>query len=273
MSTEELRPEHSTKASRMGEFMQEGKWRLTNRFMLIPPVAIVNGHWEGVQAGAIQGEVIGNPTGENFLSCYFCGTGINDHLTFTDRETGRQVNIGNVCVEHIWEASHNRDFEINKGLESLKSKVVREFKKKTHRKYLLEFLDAGMEKWQKPINDKIDTILEGNDKAYWNPPTRTIQKGDKTFEVKATLWEQKDGAEERERSDRNPIKDLREKFANRGWNVKPLIPEFQKLINDHGFDDVVPNPKPLTAEETLQMQKEIQVHIDDYFKKSEVRKN
>ncbi len=251
--------------------MQEGKWRLTNRFILIQPVAFEDGRWVPITSGNISGEVIGNPQGENFFACYFCGTSINDHLTFTDRKTGRKVNIGNVCVERIWEATHNRDFEINKGLESLKSKVVREFKKKTHRKHLLEFLDAGIDKWQKPLNDKIDTILSKNDKAYWNPPERTITKksvdGDeKSFTVKATLWEQKDGAEERERKDRNPIKDLRDRFDCAGWNVKPLIPEFQKIINDAGFDDIVPNPKPLTPEEHSQMQNEVQVHVDSYLK-------
>lgn len=270
---EEPRVQHSTKASRMGEFMQEGKWRLTGRFIMIPPVTFENGRWVAVHSGIISGEIIGEPKGENFLSCYFCGTSINDHLTFTDRDTGRQVNIGNVCVEHIYEATHNRDFAVNKGLESLKSKVVREFKKRVHRKDLLEFLDVGIPVWQKEINDKVDAELKTNEHAFWNPPTRTVTKNDKIFELQATLWEQKDGAQQREYNKRNPIKIMRDEFDRMGWNASPMIQVFQDLIKTQGFDIIVPKPRKLTNEEQLQLTREVQVHVDDYLKHSKESKN
>lgn len=265
--------EHSTKASRLGEWLQEGTWRLTGSFVIIPPVVFDENMGRLVGAPNTGGCVIGEPVGTPLFSCYFCGTGINEHYTFTDRKTGKQVNIGNVCVWKLEEQLGQKNMAVAKGLKSLRDKVTREFKKRIHRKDMLTFLDAGMEEWQKPLNDKINAVLKGNDKAYYNPPSRTIKKGEKTFEVKTTAWEQKDGAEEREFKDRNPIKILRNDFDLRDWNVKPMIPVFEKLIKTQGFEITIPKPRTLSQEELTELAKEIQVHVDDYMKNSEVRKN
>lgn len=266
MITEEHVQLESTKASRLGEFFREGNWHIIGSFLILPQYVVQDGNGNF----KINPErVIGVKRGENTHSCYFCGTPIQEHITFKDNKSGRMVNIGNVCVEKLGDQVGQRNVTIMKGLKSLKDKVTREFKKKIHRQDLLNFLDAGMDEWQKPINDKIDAVLKGNDKAYWNPPTRTIKKGDKTYEVKATLWEQKDGVQERELKDRNPIKTLRDSFDLRGWNVKPLIPEFEKLIAEQGFDVKIPKPRTLTKEDFEKLGKEIQVNVDNYLGKEE----
>jgi len=261
--------EHSTKASRVGEFLQEGKWRITGSFIIIPPVMFDENIGQLVGVPNTCGAVIGKPRGENIGQCYFCHTMINEHIVFTDVKTGRMVNIGNVCVDKLGVQLGNKNVAIAKGLKSLKEKVVREFKKNVHRKDLITFLDEGMGTWQKEINDKVDAELKANEHAFWNPPTRTVTKNGKNFELQATLWEQKDGADKREYSKRNPVKFMRDKFYTNDWNVKPMIPVFEELIKKQGFDVVIPKPRPLTGEELLQLSKEIQVHIDDYLKYSQ----
>ncbi len=268
MSTEEHVQLQSTKASRLGEFMNEGTWNVIGSFLIIPQYAVNDGNGN---IHIIPEQVIGTKRGENIHYCYFCGTGINEHITFRDTKSGRMVNIGNVCIEKLGEQLGDQNIAVMKGLKSLKDKVTREFKKKIHRQDLLNFLDAGIEKWQKPINDKIDSRLKENDKAYYNPPTRTIKKGDQTYELKTTAWEQKDGAEEREFKDRNPIKTLRNSFDLRGWNVKPLIPEFEKLIAEQGFDVQIPKPRTLTKDDLAELARQIQVNVDEYLKTKESR--
>ena len=267
-SEEEYVPLESTKASRLGEFFTEGDWHIIGSFLIIPQYVVNDGNGN---FKIIPEQVIGTKRGENLHSCYFCGTPIQEHITFKDRKSGRMVNIGNVCVEKLGEQVGQRNITVMKGLKSLKDKVAREFKKKIHRKDLLEFLDGGMATWQKEINDKVDAELKANEHAFWNPATRTVTKNDKTFELQATLWEQKEGAEQREFGKRNPIKVMRDEFEKMGWNVKPMIPIFEGLISKQGFDVKIPSPRPLNKDELTELSRHIQVNVDEYLKKLEDR--
>jgi len=268
LTTEEAHIEHDTKASRVGEFLQEGTWRIIGSFLIVPSYT----DYESGQPKFIPVEVIGVKRGENIYYCYFCHTSILEHITFRDIKSGREINIGNICVDNLGEQIGQKNIAVAKGLKSLKSKVVREYKKKIHRKDLLSFLDAGMDEWQKPANDKVNALLKENDKSFYNPELRTIVKGDKKFEVKATLWEQKDGADKRQEKARNPIRWLRDSFDSQGWNVKPLVPEFEKLIKEHGFEVSIPKPRTLNKEELRELARQIQVHTDNYFRNSKEEK-
>lgn len=249
--------------------MQEGTWKVVGRFMIIPQHTVTDGNGNYKY---IPEEVIGVKRGENLHNCYFCGTPIQEHITFRDIKSGREVNIGNVCIDHLGDQLGRQEIAVAKGLDSLKSKVVREFKKRVHRKQLIDYLDANMERFQKPRNDKIDERLKENPKAYWNPAVKTISKDGKVVELKTTLWEQSHDANDKEYKDRNFLKVLRDDFEKSDWNAKPLIESFQKMINNEGFTDVIPKPRLLTEEEHAKMQKEVQVNIEEYLKAREKRK-
>ena len=89
--------------------------------------------------------------------------------------------------------------------------------------------------------------------------------------MQATLWEQKEGAEQREFGKRNPIKVMRDEFEKMGWNVKPMIPIFEGLISKQGFDVKIPSPRPLNKDELTELSRHIQVNVDEYLKKLEDR--
>ncbi len=44
-----------------------------------------------------------------------------------------------------------------------------------------------------------------------------------------------------------------------------MIPEFEKLIAEQGFDDKIPKPRTLTKDELKQLAKETQVNVDEYL--------
>jgi hypothetical protein len=252
----------STNASRLGEFLSKGDWHIIGSFLIIDQYTVTDGNGN---YKVIPEQVIGEKRGENFRSCYFCGTPINEHITFRDNISKREVNIGNVCVDKLGDAIDEKELLVFKGLKSVKDKVAREFKKKIHRKDMLDFLDANMDKWQKKVNDEVDVLLKKDPKAFYNAAEKTIVKNNKEFVLKTTAFEQKQGSDAREFAKRNPIKTLRDSFELRGWNVKPLIEEFEKLITAQGFNDKIPKPRRLTKAELDQLAKETQINVDQYL--------
>jgi len=266
-----------TRSTRMADFLSKGSWRFVNYFELIPPVEFVNGRWipqhHNMGSYTISGEVNGKVMGKNVFHCEYCGTSIQCHFTIQNRETKELVNIGCFCIEKI--PALDKGTALIKGYESVKRKVKSDFRRTIHTKQLLQFLDDNMKALATPRHERCDKAIADNPEHFWKEEEKTFKRlqkrddGEEGFKeveikLKRTLWERKEGSDERYNKERNFWENFRTKFEMRGWNPKTMQPEIQKMIDADKLKITVPKLRQLTEAENKQLGKEVTRQLNEY---------
>lgn len=259
-----------TKAVRLAEFLSSGDWRFHSHFALIGRVEqLENGQWQALNKNDEMGEVYGNPVGELF-QCFKCGSPIQYHYAIQDRKTGRIVNLGMECINHIdGDKAISKAVAIIKGLESLKRKIQVEYKKSIHHKQMVEFLKENLETLATPRRLAVAKKLEKNPEHFWKPATYTMQtKSGKKIEMTRTKWERTSDAEKEMNQELLYWENFVAEYERMYWNPKTMQPILQTKIKEQGFDIVVPQLRKLTDAEKKSMKKQIFVEVEEYQKRT-----
>jgi len=260
-----------TRATRLAQFWASGDWRYHSHFALIGRVECVDGVWKPVDPpfdGADdQGEVYGNPVGELF-HCFKCGSAIQYHFAIEDKKSGRIVNLGMECIDHIdGSKAIEKSVAIVKGLESLKRKIKTDFIRDIHHKQLLKFLKDNLQVLAEPRKKSVAERLEKNPEHYWLSPSYKVTKNGKEFEIKRTKWERTVNAEKDMNDELLYWESFVEEFERRYWNPKTMRPEIEKKIKNNGFDIVVPKLRKLTNKEKVKLNQQIFIEVEEFEKR------
>lgn len=260
-----------TRATQLAEFWGSGDWRYHSHFALVGRVECVDGVWRPIPPsfnGADEnGEVYGNPVGELFY-CFKCGSHIQYHFAIQDKKTGRIVNLGMECINHIdGNKAITKAIAIVKGLQSLKRQIKTNFNKKVHHNQMLEFLKENLETLATPRRIAVSQKLEKNPEHYWKPASYSITLKGKSLEMKRTKWERTVNAEKDMKDELNYWESFVEQYERMYWNPKTMQPILQTKIKTQGFDIKVPELRKLTVDEKKQLNEQIFKEVTEYEKR------
>jgi hypothetical protein len=268
--TREYVPITETKATSLAEFLTSGEWRFHSHFALIGRVERddLTGQWRPVNNSDEMGEVYGNPVGELF-SCFKCGSHIQYHFAIQDRKTGRIVNLGMECINHIdGDKAISKAVAIVKGLQSLKRKIQVEYKKSIHHKQMVEFLKENLETLATPRRLSVAEKLEKNPEHFWKSASYIVETKTKRIEMTRTKWERTESAEKDMNQELLYWENFVAEYERMYWNPKTMQPILQTKLNNQGFSNItVPQLRKLTVDEKKAMKKQMFIEVQEYEKR------
>jgi len=259
---EEINLEHHgvrTYSVQTADFVASAKLRFVNHFTLRGAVMVENGIMKPVNPDDCDGFI----TGENLIHCAICGHYIVEHFTVEDRNTGRQLNIGSDCAEHI---SVPKAPLITKALKSIKNNVRKDLLDRVRCHQLQDFMIPHIDMLNKKLNEKIDSLLEKNPELFWKPEIKEIEINDVVHKVKRTLFERKQRAYADEQYQRNKWNNIMDNILR--WKAKTTKEVIENMLVDESIKELkVPELRQFTKEEKVEVAKEVQRQLSEFMEK------
>lgn len=235
---------HSIEVAR---FLNSGNLKCVGFFIIVGKAIKADGVWIALD----DGEIIGNPQGENYFSCFICGHDIDQHISIKNLNSGRILNVGIDCYENLIDEPKAK--KIKKAVESIRRNIRKIYMAKIHRQQLVEFLESNMTLLSEKRVKLVESLLASDPHYFWLPKTKTVNG----IDIPRTLWEQNSNAEKDMLNVRDYWQHQIDVINSFSGSMSDCRDVLQKKITNDGFALQVPQLRKLTSDEQTEVSRNI----------------